>query len=65
MLAAVVDLVKDPFPIEFEQPDLITLIFVLSAISPENHELVFKKIFDFMKPGAVMYFRDYGRYDFA
>ena len=46
-------------------PDLATLIFCLSAIAPENHLLVLKKIFSFLKEGAVLYFRDYGRYDFA
>lgn len=35
----VCDLVLDPLP-NFERPDLATLIFVLSAISPENHLLV-------------------------
>ena len=50
----------DPLPL-FEKPDLSTLIFVLSAISPENHLLVVQKIYDWMKPGSVIYFRDYGR----
>ena len=33
----VCDLVNDEIPSDFELPDLVTLIFVLSAISPENH----------------------------
>jgi len=32
----VCDLVKDNIPENFVAPDLVTLIFVLSAISPEN-----------------------------
>lgn len=41
------------------------MIFVLSAIVPEQHEKVLKKIIDWMKPGSFFYFRDYGRYDFG
>lgn len=60
----VCDLVKDPFP-KWDRPDLATLIFVLSAIAPEHHESVIQKIYDWMKPGSVLYFRDYGKYDFG
>ena len=38
--AKVMDLVKDPFTEDFPACDMVTLIFVLSAISPENHGLV-------------------------
>ncbi|CAD8055409.1 unnamed protein product [Paramecium sonneborni] len=62
--ACVCDLVLDPLP-DFERPDLGTLIFVLSAISPENHLIVVRKIYEWMKPGSVLYFRDYGQYDFG
>ncbi|KAL4481669.1 hypothetical protein ABPG74_007758 [Tetrahymena malaccensis] len=66
VVAEVADLVNDPIPATFNPPaDIVTLIFVLSAISPENHQKVISKIFDWMKPGSVIYFRDYGRYDFA
>ena len=41
------------------------LIFVLSGISPQNHKAVAKKIYDQLAPGAVLYYRDYGRYDLA
>lgn len=60
-----VDLVKDPFPTHFEKPNIASLIFVLSAISPENFDLVVKKIADFLPKDCVLYFRDYGRYDMA
>jgi hypothetical protein len=38
---------------------------VLSAIAPEHFEKVAKKIFDQLAGGAILYFRDYGRYDLA
>ena len=61
----VCDLVKDEIPKTFEHPDFSSLIFVLSAISPENHQNVVKKIFNFLKQGSILFFRDYGRYDLA
>lgn len=27
--------------------------------------MVAQKVFDWMKPGSVLFFRDYGRYDFG
>lgn len=39
------------------------MIFVLSAISPENYPMVVKKIYDFMADDGILYFRDYGKYD--
>lgn len=65
IIVEVADLVKDPIPVSFPAPDLATLIFVLSAISPENFKDVVKKIYDFLKPGSVLFLRDYGRYDMA
>ena len=41
------------------------MIFVLSAVVPEQHSAVIKKIAQWMKPGSFFYFRDYGRYDFG
>jgi hypothetical protein len=52
----VCDLVKDNIP-DFPSPDLASLIFVLSAIAPENHKDVVKKVFGFLKPGSILYFR--------
>ena len=59
------DLVLDPIPDYFVKPDFATLIFVLSAIAPEHYPMVVDKISKFMKPGTILMFRDYGRYDMA
>ena len=40
-------------------------MFVLSAIMPEKHEFVIKKLHDAMEKNGILYFRDYGLYDMA
>ena len=43
--------------------DAITAIFVLSALKPVDLLGAFKKIFAALRPGGLLLFRDYGRYD--
>ncbi|XP_053695046.1 tRNA N(3)-methylcytidine methyltransferase METTL6 [Sabethes cyaneus] len=45
--------------------DIATLIFVLSAIHPNNFPSTVGNIFRLMKPGGMVLFRDYGLYDMA
>ena len=55
------DLVNDDIP--YEPCDYGILMFVLSAIKPEYHVKVVKKLYHKLKEGAILYFRDYCRYD--
>lgn len=48
-----------------ESLDIVTMIFVLSAIHPDNFVEVFGTLFKLLKPGGVLLFRDYGLYDMA
>lgn len=45
--------------------DIVTLIFVLSAIHPDKFLLSLQNIFKVLKPGAVLLLRDYGLFDMA
>ena len=57
------DLVKDDIP--NKNNDYGILMFVLSAIKPEEHEKVIDKISKVINKGGILYFRDYARYDMA
>ena len=57
------DLVKDNIP--NKNNDYGILMFVLSAIKPEEHEKVIDKISKVINKGGILYFRDYARYDMA
>ena len=57
------DLVNDDIP--DKNNDYGILMFVLSAIKPENHEKVIEKISKVINKGGILYFRDYARYDMA
>ena len=57
------DLVNDDIP--NKNNDYGILMFVLSAIKPQEHEKVIEKISKVINKGGVLYFRDYARYDMA
>ncbi|KAI8973652.1 S-adenosyl-L-methionine-dependent methyltransferase [Mycotypha africana] len=66
--AFVWDLSSDKIPddeIEPESLDIIVLIFVLSALAPEQWDQAVTNIHKLLKPGGLVLFRDYGRYDLA
>ncbi|OWR51004.1 hypothetical protein KGM_208847 [Danaus plexippus plexippus] len=51
--------------VEKESVDICSLIFVLSAIHPACWSQVAKLAYNVLRPGGVLLFRDYGRYDMA
>ncbi|TID25468.1 hypothetical protein CANINC_002946 [Pichia inconspicua] len=67
--ASVWDLANDdnklPEGIKEESVDIVVLVFVFSALSPEQWFNAMKNLFKCLKPGGIILFRDYGRYDLA
>lgn len=51
--------------IDSDSVDLISMIFVLSAIHPTKFDIVFEHLFRLLKPGGILLFRDYGLHDMA
>ena len=45
--------------------DIVTAIFVLSAIHPDKHARVFTNLATVLRPGGLLLFRDYGLHDMA
>ncbi|KAL5037609.1 hypothetical protein BDV3_007281 [Batrachochytrium dendrobatidis] len=63
----VYDITSSEFPVEIEEGsiDVCTCIFVLSAIHPSTWTQAANNIYRMLKPGGLVLFRDYGRYDLA
>jgi tRNAThr (cytosine32-N3)-methyltransferase len=54
-----------PLDIPLGQIDICICIFVLSAINPRDWPTAVDNIYKMLKPGGLLLFRDYGRYDLA
>ena len=45
--------------------DVVSLVFVLSAVDPCKFETALRNVATVLKPGGLLIFRDYGVYDMA
>ncbi|XP_065209629.1 tRNA N(3)-methylcytidine methyltransferase METTL6 isoform X3 [Planococcus citri] len=61
--AFVCDVTTEELKKHVDNLDIITLIFVLSAIHPDHFDNVVRTLYSVLKPGGVVLFRDYGLYD--
>lgn len=60
----VADITQDDLLTKIEvQVDIVTAVFVLSAIHPDNFVNTIKNIYRVLKPGGFVLIRDYGLYD--
>lgn len=46
-----------------EPVDIVTMVFVLSAINPEKFRSVIQNLLPIVRTGTIIFFRDYGIYD--
>ncbi|XP_012883859.1 PREDICTED: methyltransferase-like protein 8 [Dipodomys ordii] len=63
--AFVHDICEDGLPYPFPDGilDVVLLVFVLSSIHPDRMQGVVSRLSKLLKPGGMLLFRDYGRYD--
>ncbi|TCD61526.1 hypothetical protein EIP91_008287 [Steccherinum ochraceum] len=52
-----------PPQVEPGSVDIIILVFVLSALHPKEWSQAIANVHKMLKPGGLVFFRDYGRYD--
>lgn len=60
--ASVCNIVEDILPVSEGSMDGILCMFVLSAVAPAEHRSALTKLYNALKPGGKLFFRDYGRY---
>ncbi|KAF7357055.1 Methyltransferase-like protein [Mycena venus] len=65
--AGVWDLTSDSLPegVEPESADIVIMVFVFSALHPDEWIKAVSNVYKILKPGGLVLFRDYGRYDMA
>ncbi|KAI0940786.1 hypothetical protein AcV7_003074 [Taiwanofungus camphoratus] len=63
--AAMWDLSSSTLPpdVKPESIDIVILVFVLSALHPDEWRIAITNIHKMLKPGGLVLFRDYGRHD--
>lgn len=54
-----------PSEIPANSLDVIIMIFCFSALHPNEWSQTVRNVYDMLKPGGTLLFRDYGRYDLA
>ncbi|XP_051882888.1 mRNA N(3)-methylcytidine methyltransferase METTL8 isoform X2 [Pristis pectinata] len=59
------DEASSTYPFPDGSIDVILLVFVLSSIHPVRMQMVINRLSKLLKPGGMILFRDYGRYDLS